>query len=160
MYRAVCSQWITRLMYRAVFGQWIAEFRLVVRGPQQHLFNPFTLFFFSSASWKTCNFPSSGPNLSISRRFLFGKVHQASRMSPSVYNFVTSDKELPFIIFVGGLKSTGSNLCPNLFLTLSSSDGDMLLWMRFFTAGKQKKKLGWLGLLRAQRYVCFPFVGL
>ena len=42
------------------------------------------------------------------------------------------------LLFCGGLKSTGNNLCPGLLVTLSSYDGDMLLWMRFFRAGRQK----------------------
>jgi len=45
-----------------------------------------------------------------------------------------------------------------LFVTLSSYDGDMLLWMRFFTAGGQKIRV--VRFIASSKIVCFPSVGL
>lgn len=110
------------------------EFWLVVRGPKQHLFNPLPYFFHPLLERHATSLRLDQIFQSRVDSCLEGP---SGKQDESVYNFLNSDKELPFII-LWGLKSTGNSLCPSLLVTLSSYDGDMLLWMRFFTAGEQK----------------------
>lgn len=74
-------------------------------------------------------------------------------MSPFI-TLLLPTKNYP-LLFLWGLKSTGNNLCPSLFVTLSSYDGAMLLWMRFFTAGGQKIRVA--GFIASSKMRLFSF---
>jgi hypothetical protein len=113
----------------------MAEFRLVARGQQQHFFNPLPYFFFIRRL-KDTQLPFVWTKSFNLPEILVWKDHQASRMSPFV-TLLLPTKNYP-LLFLWGLKLTGNNLCPSLFVTLFSYDGDMLLRMGFFTAGGQK----------------------
>lgn len=73
-------------------------------------------------------------------------------MSPFITLLIPT-KNYP-LLFLWGLKSTGNNLCPSLLVTLSY-DGDMLLWMRFFTAGGQKIRVA--GFIASSKIRLFSF---
>jgi len=75
-------------------------------------------------------------------------------MSPFI-TLLLPTKNYP-LLFLWGLKSTGNDLCKSeLFVTLSSYDGDMLLWMRFFTAGGQKIRVA--GFIASSKIRLFSF---